>query len=81
MSFSANFSRSLVQSTEYLKNILQGETSIQATHSPSITTSRLLSNGSRLGTVSSKVETVEERKETRDRVDEERRHQTEVCIT
>ncbi|KAG7089606.1 hypothetical protein E1B28_011272 [Marasmius oreades] len=34
----------------------------------------------KIGTVSSKVETGEERKETRDRIDEERRHQTEACI-
>ncbi|KAF9267718.1 Cullin-domain-containing protein [Marasmius fiardii PR-910] len=34
----------------------------------------------KIGTVSSKVETGEERKETQDRIDEERRHQTEACI-
>ncbi|EEB91325.1 hypothetical protein MPER_10331, partial [Moniliophthora perniciosa FA553] len=33
----------------------------------------------KISTVSSKVESGEERKETRDRIDEERRHQTEVC--
>lgn len=33
----------------------------------------------KISTISSKVETGEERKETRDRVDEERRYQTEVC--
>lgn len=32
----------------------------------------------KISTVMSKVETGDERKETRDRVDEERRHQTEV---
>ena len=32
----------------------------------------------KISTVSSKVETTEERKETHDRIDEERRHQTEV---
>ncbi|KAF8206446.1 Cullin repeat-like-containing domain protein [Mycena galopus ATCC 62051] len=31
-------------------------------------------------TISSKVESGEERKETKDRIDEERRHQTEACI-
>jgi cullin 3 len=34
----------------------------------------------KINTVVSKVENSEERKETRDRVDEERRHQTEACI-
>ncbi|KAG6879880.1 pre-tRNA nuclear export protein [Termitomyces sp. T32_za158] len=34
----------------------------------------------KIGTVVSRVETGEERKETRDRIDEERRHQTEACI-
>ncbi|KAI0049751.1 Cullin-domain-containing protein [Auriscalpium vulgare] len=34
----------------------------------------------KISTVASKVETGEERKETQDRVDEERRHQTEACI-
>ncbi|KAG5638768.1 pre-tRNA nuclear export protein [Sphagnurus paluster] len=34
----------------------------------------------KIGTISSKVESGEERKETRDRIDEERRHQTEACI-
>ncbi|KAI3604461.1 ubiquitin ligase scf complex subunit cullin [Moniliophthora roreri] len=34
----------------------------------------------KISTVSSKVESGEERKETRDRIDEERRHQTEACI-
>ncbi|KAJ6619719.1 Cullin-domain-containing protein [Mycena sp. CBHHK59/15] len=34
----------------------------------------------KIGTISSKVETGEERKETKDRIDEERRHQTEACI-
>ncbi|KAF7374903.1 CULLIN-2 domain-containing protein [Mycena sanguinolenta] len=34
----------------------------------------------KIGTVSSKVESGEERKETKDRIDEERRHQTEACI-
>ncbi|KAA1467488.1 Cullin-domain-containing protein [Dentipellis sp. KUC8613] len=34
----------------------------------------------KISTVSAKVETGEERKETQDRVDEERRHQTEACI-
>lgn len=34
----------------------------------------------KISTIASKVETVEERKETRDRVDEERRHQTEVRL-
>lgn len=33
----------------------------------------------KISTVSSKVESGEELKETRDRIDEERRHQTEVC--
>ena len=32
----------------------------------------------KISTVSSKVESTEERKETHDRIDEERRHQTEV---
>ncbi|KAF7316863.1 CULLIN-2 domain-containing protein [Mycena chlorophos] len=34
----------------------------------------------KISTISSKVETGEERKETIDRIDEERRHQTEACI-
>ncbi|KAF8896373.1 Cullin, partial [Infundibulicybe gibba] len=34
----------------------------------------------KINTISSRVETGEERKETRDRIDEERRHQTEACI-
>ncbi|KAG7451148.1 Cullin-domain-containing protein [Guyanagaster necrorhizus] len=34
----------------------------------------------KISTVSSKVETSSERRETRDRIDEERRHQTEACI-
>ncbi|TFK47821.1 Cullin-domain-containing protein [Heliocybe sulcata] len=34
----------------------------------------------KISTVAAKVETNEERKETRDRVEEERRHQTEACI-
>ncbi|KAK7033117.1 CULLIN-2 domain-containing protein [Favolaschia claudopus] len=34
----------------------------------------------KISTVSSKVESGEERKETKDRIDEERRHQTEACI-
>jgi cullin 3 len=34
----------------------------------------------KIGTVSAKVETNEERKETKDRVEEERKHQMEVCI-
>jgi len=34
----------------------------------------------KISTVVSKVETGDERKETRNRVDEERRHQTEACI-
>lgn len=34
----------------------------------------------KISTVSSKVESSSERKETRDRIDEERRHQTEACI-
>ncbi|GLB40454.1 putative cullin-domain-containing protein [Lyophyllum shimeji] len=34
----------------------------------------------KISTISSKVESGEERKETRDRVDEERRYQTEACI-
>jgi cullin 3 len=33
----------------------------------------------KISTISSKVELADERKETLDRVDEERRHQTEVC--
>lgn len=33
----------------------------------------------KISTISSKVESGEERKETKDRIDEERRHQTEVC--
>lgn len=32
----------------------------------------------KIGTVSAKVETTEERKETRERIDEERQHQMEV---
>ena len=32
----------------------------------------------KISTVSSKVESTEERKETHDRIDEERKHQTEV---
>lgn len=35
----------------------------------------------KIGTVVSRVESVEERKETRDRIDEERRHQTEVSMS
>lgn len=35
----------------------------------------------KIGTVSAKVETSDERQETRDRVDEERRHQTDVCFS
>jgi cullin 3 len=36
----------------------------------------------KISTVSSKVESTEERKETHDRIDEERRHQTEVvCMS
>jgi cullin 3 len=34
----------------------------------------------KISTVVSKVETGDERKETRDRIDEERRHQTDACI-
>ncbi|KAK7050999.1 hypothetical protein VNI00_005111 [Paramarasmius palmivorus] len=34
----------------------------------------------KISTISSKVESSEERKETKDRIDEERRHQTEACI-
>ncbi|KAH7913225.1 Cullin [Hygrophoropsis aurantiaca] len=34
----------------------------------------------KISTVSAKVETIEERKETRDRIEEERHHQTEACI-
>lgn len=34
----------------------------------------------KIGTVSAKVESGEEQKETRDRIDEERRHQTEVRL-
>ncbi|KAF9468103.1 Cullin [Collybia nuda] len=34
----------------------------------------------KINTISSKVESNEERKETRDRIDEERKHQTEACI-
>ena len=34
----------------------------------------------KISTVSQRVENVEERKETQDRVDEERKHQTEVCF-
>ncbi|OJA13390.1 hypothetical protein AZE42_07598 [Rhizopogon vesiculosus] len=34
----------------------------------------------KISTVSAKVETNKERKETRDRIDEERQHQTEACI-
>ncbi|KAJ7475820.1 Cullin-domain-containing protein [Mycena latifolia] len=34
----------------------------------------------KISTISSKVESGEERKETKDRIDEERRHQTEACI-
>lgn len=34
----------------------------------------------KISTISSKVESSSERKETRDRIDEERRHQTEVCV-
>lgn len=34
----------------------------------------------KINTISSKVESGEERKETRDRVDEERRHQIEACV-
>ncbi|KAG6873948.1 hypothetical protein C0995_008987 [Termitomyces sp. Mi166 len=34
----------------------------------------------KIGTVVSRVESGEERRETRDRIDEERRHQTEACI-
>ncbi|KAI0649089.1 Cullin-domain-containing protein [Trametes meyenii] len=34
----------------------------------------------KISTVASRVENTEERKETKDRIDEERRHQTEACI-
>jgi len=34
----------------------------------------------KISTISSRVESTEERKETQDRVEEERRHQTEACI-
>ncbi|KAF7327731.1 CULLIN-2 domain-containing protein [Mycena kentingensis (nom. inval.)] len=34
----------------------------------------------KISTISAKVESGEERKETKDRIDEERRHQTEACI-
>ncbi|EGO24838.1 hypothetical protein SERLADRAFT_449585 [Serpula lacrymans var. lacrymans S7.9] len=34
----------------------------------------------KIGTIASKVETVDERKETRDKIEEERRLQTEACI-
>lgn len=34
----------------------------------------------KIGTVSAKVESTEERKETRDRIDEERQYQTEVQV-
>jgi cullin 3 len=34
----------------------------------------------KISTISARVENAEERKETQDRVDEERRHQTEACI-
>ncbi|KAI0925756.1 hypothetical protein AcW1_008104 [Taiwanofungus camphoratus] len=34
----------------------------------------------KISTVASRVETTDERKETKDRIDEERRHQTEACI-
>ncbi|KAJ7227159.1 Cullin-domain-containing protein [Mycena pura] len=34
----------------------------------------------KISTISSKVESGEERKETKDRIDEERKHQTEACI-
>ncbi|KAH9949907.1 Cullin-domain-containing protein [Amylocystis lapponica] len=34
----------------------------------------------KISTVASKVESTDERKETKDRIDEERRHQTEACI-
>ena len=33
----------------------------------------------KISTIASRVENTEERKETKDRIDEERRHQTEVC--
>lgn len=33
----------------------------------------------KISTVASRVENADERKETKDRIDEERRHQTEVC--
>lgn len=35
----------------------------------------------KISTVSAKVETNEERKETQDRIEEERKHQTEVCAS
>lgn len=35
----------------------------------------------KISTIASKVETNEERKETNDRIEEERRHQTDVCIS
>ncbi|PIL35566.1 transcription factor [Ganoderma sinense ZZ0214-1] len=34
----------------------------------------------KISTIASRVESTEERKETRDRIDEERKHQTEACI-
>ncbi|KAH7884715.1 Cullin [Phlebopus sp. FC_14] len=34
----------------------------------------------KIGTISAKIENTEERKETRERIDEERQHQTEACI-
>lgn len=34
----------------------------------------------KIATVSSKIETTQERKETRDRIDEERKHQVDACI-
>ncbi|KAI0331890.1 Cullin-domain-containing protein [Cubamyces sp. BRFM 1775] len=34
----------------------------------------------KISTIASRVENTEERKETKDRIDEERRHQTEACI-
>ena len=34
----------------------------------------------KISTISSKVESNEERKETQDRIEEERKHQTEVCV-
>lgn len=33
----------------------------------------------KISTVASRVESTEERRETKDRIDEERKHQTEVC--